>query len=90
MRTYWIVDIPEPDIDHFGDCDVHGGVLCVALKGGPLAGVGDLDLGFQGSAPLGAQGRSCLCVRSTRVPGCCTHRRSIGVDVDTAVAGCTS
>jgi hypothetical protein len=53
--------IPEPDIDHLGDCDVHRDVLYVAMEGGPLARVGlfDLDLGFQGSAPLAAQGRSC-------------------------------
>jgi hypothetical protein len=53
--------IPEPDIDHLGDCDVHHGALYVAMEGGPLARVGlfDLDLGFRGSAPLAAQGASC-------------------------------
>jgi hypothetical protein len=53
--------IPEPDIDHLGDCDVHRGVLYVAMEGGPLARVGlfDLELSFQGSAPLAAQGASC-------------------------------
>jgi hypothetical protein len=53
--------IPEPDIDHLGDCDVHRGTLYVAMEGGPLGRVGlfDLDLGFQCSAPLPAQGSSC-------------------------------
>jgi hypothetical protein len=53
--------IPEPNIDHLGDCDVHGGLLYVAMEGAALARVGrfDLDRGFQGSAPLTAQGRSC-------------------------------
>jgi hypothetical protein len=53
--------IPEPDIDHLGDCDVHRGVLYVAMEGGPLGRVGlfDLDLRFRGSAPLAAQGASC-------------------------------
>ena len=55
------VGIPEPGIDHLGDCDVHRGVLYVAMEGGPVARVGrfDLDLRFQGSAPLAAQGPSC-------------------------------
>lgn len=51
------VGIPEPDIDHLGDCDVHRGGLYVAMEGGPLARVGlfDPDLRFQSSAPLLAQ-----------------------------------
>jgi hypothetical protein len=55
------VGIPEPDIDHLGDCAVHRGVLYVAMEGGPVARVGrfDLDLEFQWSAPLPAQGSSC-------------------------------
>jgi hypothetical protein len=54
------IGIPEPDIDHLGDCDIHRGGLYVAMEGGPLARVGlfDLDLQFQGSAPLEAQGAS--------------------------------
>jgi hypothetical protein len=53
--------VPEPDIDHLGDCDVHGGALYVAMEGGSLGRVGlfDLDLEFQCSAPLPAQGSSC-------------------------------
>lgn len=64
------VDIPEPEIDHLGDCDVHSGVLYVAMEGSASARVGvfDLDLGFQGSAPLAAQGRSC--------PWCAVDRRT--------------
>jgi hypothetical protein len=53
--------IPEPDIEHLGDCDVHRGALYVAMEGGRVARIGlfDLDLRFQCSAPLAAQGSSC-------------------------------
>jgi len=49
--------IPEPGIEHLGDCDVHDGLLYVAMEGTdpPLVGLFDLDLRFLGSAPLTAQ-----------------------------------
>jgi hypothetical protein len=53
-------EIPEPGIDHLGDCDVHDGRLYVAMEGTDpaLVGVFDLDLRYLGSAPVAAQGSS--------------------------------
>ena len=53
--------IPEPGVDHLGDCDVDGGVLYVAMEGTDPARIGafDLDLRFRGSAPVAPQGTKC-------------------------------
>jgi hypothetical protein len=48
------VPIPEPGIDHLGDCDWYDGFLYVGVEGPALAGVSvfDRDLRYLGSAPL--------------------------------------
>lgn len=59
-----VVGIPEPGIDHLGDCDVHDGLVYVAMEGTdpPRVGVFDLDLSFCGSAAAVEQG--------TQLPWC--------------------
>jgi hypothetical protein len=53
--------IPEPGIDHLGDCDVHEGLLHVAMEGTTPARIGvfDLDLRYRSSAAVPPQGASC-------------------------------
>lgn len=63
-RTVVSVGIPEPGIDHLGDCDVHAGLIYVAMEGTdpPRVGVFGLDLSFCGSVAAPEQG--------TQLPWC--------------------
>ncbi len=53
--------IPEPGVNHLGDCDFSHGLLHVAMEGTTPARVGvfDGDLAYRGSAALPEQGDSC-------------------------------